>query len=119
MTISDMEHFANHKYGDNVYMIKTKEEIMLYTLKSKWKIRLTDMAKFGRYVLYHQNYTAKDTSTYHKQCEGKNLDWLVYYAIRHDLNLPANFDEFYRQFEMYKLGREIEESIARFNFFCD
>ena len=118
MTIQEIEWFANHKYGECVYLIPSDDELLILTMKSKWRIILKDRKRFGTYTLFHLNH-ATDRQYYHKQCNSVNLEWLVYYAIRHDLDIPADYQEFNRLYEMWKLGRQIEESIAAFNFFCE
>lgn len=118
MDIYDIEMFANHKYGENVYLINSREELIICTNKSKWRIIWSDIYRFHEFSLYHLNHTT-DREHYHKQCASKNVSWLVYYAICHDLDIPTNFAEFSRLYDMYMLGREIEEDIARFNFFCE
>ena len=119
MDIYEIEWFANHKYGDNVYLIKHGREIWVLTAKGKWRILLDDLRRFGHYTLFHMNYAGHNPSGFHKQCSGNNIEWLVYYAIRHDLDIPVDYQEFNRLYEMWKLGRQIEESIATFNFFCE
>lgn len=116
MNIYEIEWFVNHKYGENVYLIKTGKEILIFTAKGKWRLLLDDLRKFGHYTLYHVNHNLKG---YHYQCDGHCTEWLVYYAIRHDLDVPVDFKEFQRLYDMYCLGREAEENVARFNFFCD
>lgn len=118
MTAYEVEWFANHKYGDNVYLIETADELRIFTAKSKWRIMLNDKHRFGQYTLFHLNHNT-DRVYYHKQCEGFALARLVYYAICHDLDIPNNYAEFSRLYDMYKLGREIEESVAIFNFLSE
>lgn len=120
MNICEIEWFANHKYGENVYIVKQEKEILIFTIKGKWRIFLNDLDKFDHYTLFHMNHKGYySTDCYHQQCTGRNIEWLVYYAIRHDLDIPANFPEFQRLYDMYLLGREIEERVAYFNFLCD
>lgn len=118
MTVDEVVWFANHKYGECVYTIKTRKELLIFTQKSKWVIFLGDMYRFGRYTLYHLNYEG-DRVHYHKQGFGDHLDFLTYYALRHDLDLPCNYREFERLYEMWKLGRELEESFATFEFLSE
>ena len=118
MTVDEVVWFANHKYGECAYVINTGEELHIMTAKSQWRIYLRDAYRFGEYTLYHINYKT-DQIYYHKQCTGHHLDFLVYYAIRHDLDIPCDMKEFERLYEMWKLGREIEESVARWNFLCE
>ena len=115
MTIKEVEWFANHKYGECVYVVKTKEEVHILTSKSQWRIFLQDKSRFGRYTLYHMNQI-HEREHYHKQCYGRHLGFLVYYAVRHDLDIPCDMKEFERLWEMWKLGRELEESIDTWNF---
>lgn len=115
MTVKEVEWFANHRYGECVYVVETKEEVRILTSKSQWRIFLRDMPRFGRYTLYHMNQI-HEREHYHKQCYGQHLDFLVYYAVRHDLDIPCDIREFERLWEMWKLGREVEESIATWNF---
>lgn len=119
MNIYEIEWFANHKYGDNVYLIRQDGEIWILTKKGKWRILLDDLKRFGHYTLLHMNHSGYNPAGYHKQCVGNNIEWLVYYAIRHDLDIPADYTEFQRLYDMYRLGREIEERAAHFEFFCD
>lgn len=115
MTVEEVVWFANHKYGECVYIVQTKEELRIFTTKSQWCIFLKDLYRFGRYTLYHLNHQT-DQIFYHKQCYGNHLDFLVYYAVRHDLDIPCDIKEFERLWDMYKLGREVEESIATWEF---
>lgn len=115
MNIYEIEWCANHKYGENVYLIKADKEILILTATDKWRILLDDLTKFGCHTLFHANAQRG----YYYQCDNYSLEWLVYYVIRHDLGITANFREFQRLYEMYCLGCEIEENVARFNFFCD
>ena len=115
MTVKEVEWFANHKYGECVYVVKTKEEVHILTSKSQWRIFLQDKSRFGRYTLYHMNQI-HEREHYHKQCYGRHLGFLVYYAVRHDLDIPCDMKEFERLWEMWKLGREVEESIAAWEF---
>lgn len=118
MTVEEVVWFANHKYGECVYVVQSRDELRIFTLQSQWRIFLKDLYKFGRYALYHINYKS-DSEFYHKQCSGNHLDFLVYYALRHDLDIPCDIKEFERLWDMYKLGREVEESIAVWNFLCE
>ena len=115
MTVKEVEWFANHKYGECVYVVMNKKEMRILTVKSQWLVFLDDLYKFGRYYLYHINYNG-DREYYHKQGCGNHLNFLVYYAIRHDLDIPCDIKEFERLWEMWKLGREVEESIATWEF---
>ena len=117
MTVDEVVWFANHKYGECAYEVKSKTELRIFTSKSQWIIFLRDMPRFGKYTLYHINHMT-DKEHFHRQCYGYHLDFLVYYAIRHDLDLPCDMNEFMRLYEMWKLGREVEESIAAWEFFC-
>ena len=119
MNIYEIEWFANHKYGENVWLIQQKREIWIFTIKGKWRIFLDDLPRFGHYTLFHVNHKGNNPQGYHRQCIANNIEWLVYYAIRHDLDVPADFSEFQRSYDMYLLGREIEERVACFNFLCD
>lgn len=115
MTVDEVVWFANHKYGECAYTIERDNKLYIFTNKSQWCIFLKDMARFGKYTLYHINYNY-DNEHYHKQGHGYHLDFLVYYAIRHDLDLPCDMNEFMRLYDMWKLGREVEESIATWEF---
>lgn len=117
MTVDEVVWFANHKYGECAYTIERDNKLYIFTNKSQWCIFLKDMARFGKYTLYHINYNY-DNEHYHKQGHGYHLDFLVYYAIRHDLDLPCDMNEFMRLYDMWKLGREVEESIATWEFLC-
>ena len=118
MTPDEVVWFANHKYGECAYLIEYGNEMMILTTKSKWRILLNDLHRFGHYTLFHLNH-ATDRVHYHKQCESRDLDYLVYYAIRHDLDLPCDMREFERLWEMYCRGRELEESVAIFEFLSE
>lgn len=119
MTIQEIAWFANHKYGENVYLMVTKQEVLILTKDSKWRILLSDMRRFGFYTLAHLNHRT-DGIHYHVQCRGQNIDFLVYYAIMHDLNIgpygKTEWFEFQRLWDMYKLGRQLEESCAKWAF---
>lgn len=115
MTPDEVVWFANHKYGECAYLIEYGNEMIILTAKSKWRILLNDLHRFGHYTLFHLNH-ATDRVYYHKQCESRDLDFLIYYAIRHDLNIPCDMREFERLWNMYCLGRELEESVAAFEF---
>ena len=115
MTVDEVVWFANHKYGECVYVVMNKKEMRIMTTKSQWLVFLDDLRKFGRYTLYHINYKG-DQEHYHKQGHGDHLDFLVYYALRHDLDIPCDIKEFERLWEMWRLGREVEESIATWEF---
>ena len=117
MTADEVVWFANHKYGECAYLLEYGNEMIILTAKSKWRIILNDLHRFGHYTLFHFNHKT-DRMYYHKQCTSRDLDFLVYYAIRHDLNLPCDMQEFERLWEMYCLGRRLEESIATFDFLC-
>jgi hypothetical protein len=39
--------------------------------------------------------------------------------VRHDLDIPCDIKEFERLWEMWKLGREVEESCAIFKFLSE
>lgn len=114
----DVIWFANHKYGELAYIYLMGNEIKILTAKSKWRI-FVDSLNNKKFELYHLNYLT-DNLNYHKQGSSHNLDFLIYYAFMHDYDtLPygkKEWKEFKRLWEMYKLGREIEESIAIFNF---
>lgn len=116
MTPEEVVWFANHKYGENAYLIESETELLILTARSKWRILLNDLRRFGYYTLFHLNH-ATDMIYYHKQCTSRDLDFLVYYAVRHDLDIPCDMKEFERLWQMYCLGRELEESIATFEFF--
>ena len=115
MTVEEVVWFANHKYGECAYVVMNKKEVHILTAKSQWIIFLDDLYKFGRYYLYHINYKS-DREYYHKQGCSNHLNFLVYYAIRHDRDIPCDIKEFERFWEMWKLGREVEESIAIWEF---
>ena len=91
MTVDEVVWFANHKYGECAYTIERDNKLYIFTNKSQWCIFLKDMARFGKYTLYHINYKY-DNEHYHKQGHGYHLDFLVYYAIRHDLDLPCDMN---------------------------
>ena len=118
MTAEEVVWFANHKYGENAYLIESETEILIMTAKSKWRILLNDLKRFGHYTLFHLNHKT-DGIHYHKQCTSRDIDFLVYYAVRHDLDIPCDMAEFERLWEMYCLGRELEESCARFAFMSE
>ena len=56
MTIDEVVRFANHKYGECAYVVKSKTELRIFTTKSQWYIFLKDMPRFGKYSLYHINH---------------------------------------------------------------
>lgn len=117
MTINEVVFFLNHKHGETAYVIQENRELIIYTSKSKWRIMLDDFVRFNRYTLIHSNH-AYNEGYFHNQCSSVSLDYLVYYAITHDLGLPYDWKEFQRLWEMYKLGRELEESCSRWAFLC-
>lgn len=111
--------FFNHKKGEKAYFMETKNVIQIFTPSSKWAIFKNDYTRFHRFSLYH--YNDKRRRGYHKQMEGYELDYLVYCACYHDepeFVSPKEWKEFQRLWEMYKLGREIEESVATWDFLC-
>lgn len=118
MTINEVIYFLNHKHGECAYVIQEGRELVIYTARSKWRIMLDDFSRFNTYTLIHSNHKA-DVGFFHKQCTSANLDYLVYYAVTHDLdNIEYDWREFKRLWEMYKLGRELEESCSQFAFLC-
>ena len=118
MTADEVVWFANHKYGECAYLLEYGNEMIILTAKSKWRILLNDLRRFGHYTLCHLNH-ATDRVYYHQQCTSRDIDFLVYYAIRHDLDLPCDMREFERLWNMYLLGRELEESVALFEFLSE
>lgn len=119
MRCEEIAWFANHKYGEQVYYLRTKDEIRIFTPKSKWRILLRDFQRFGHYTLAHWNHKS-DRAYYHVQSTGTNLEFLVFYAIMHDLDVGAygkeEWHNFQHLYEMYKLGRQLEESCATWAF---
>lgn len=115
MTIEQIVSFANHKYGESAYWFRLGNEIQVWTAKSKWRILLSDMARFGHYTLYHLNHKT-DKVYYHRQCESKDVSYLVYYAVLHDLDKPYDWKGFQDSYELYVYGQELAESCARFAF---
>lgn len=122
MTAEQVVWFANHKYGESAYYFRSETEIQIWTAKSKWRILLNDLHRFGHYTLFHLNH-ATDGIHYHKQSQSRSLDFLAYYAVMHDLeDYPygkKEWLEFQRLWDMYCLGRELEESCARFAFLSE
>ena len=118
MTVDEVVWFINHKYGEQAWFIETDKAIEIYTTKSKWLIMKNDYKNFHIYTLFHFNNC--EGAHYHMQRRGYNLDYLVYQAIMHDNDTIFSTDdtwkEFNRSWEMYKLGREIEERAIVWNW---
>ena len=119
MTIYDVVYFAHHKFGDVAYLVEDKNEYILMTSSSKWKILKNDFPRFHCYVLYHSNNLS--LGGFHRQSKGNNISFLIFDAIRHDspeMN-KLSWEEFNYLWDMFLFGRELEASIATFNFLCD
>lgn len=120
MTVQEVVWFMNHKYGEQAYVVETKKEILLFSLKSKWIIKKSDFKHFHTYTLFHFNDVEREH--YHVQLKSQNLDYLVYQAIAHDNeNIPySNNDwkQFNEMWNMYLLGREIEGRVAAWDWLC-
>ena len=114
MTAHEVEWFINHKYGEQAYLVETDKQILIFTAKSKWIVQKSDFKRFQFYTLFHSNNT--QGYGYHVQMRNKNLDYLVYCAIMHDNGLEQNWDEFLQNWDLYCLGREIEERTAQFQW---
>ena len=46
MTPEEVVWFANHKYGENAYLIESETELLILTARSKWRILLNDLRRF-------------------------------------------------------------------------
>lgn len=121
MTVQEVVWFMNHKYGEQAYVVETKKEILLFSLKSKWIIKKSDFKHFRTYILFHFNDVEREH--YHVQLKSQNLDYLVYQAIAHDNeNIPySNNDwkQFNEMWNMYLLGREVEGRAAAWDWLCN
>ena len=119
MKLDDIIFFCNHKYGEVCYLVEDEKEILLLTSKNKWKIIKADFSRFHRWFLYHSNYPVREG--YHRQSSNVNLDFLIFDAIRHDTPQMEyiSWEKFKYLWDMYCYGREIESSIAAFNFLCE
>lgn len=119
LTAREVVFFANLKFGEVAYLVEDKDEYLLMTSNSKWRIIKKDFSRFNYYVLYHSNN--KTLEGFHRQSKGINVDFLIFDAIRHDTpsmsELP--WEEFNRLWGMFLYGRELESSIAAFEWFCD
>ena len=115
MTVDQVIWFANHKYGESAYWYRKDNEIIVLTAKSKWRILLSDMARFNHYTLYHINHKT-DRIYYHRQCESKDISYLVYYAVLHDLNQPYDWHKFQDMYDLYCLGQQLADSCNQFAF---
>ena len=49
---------------------------------------------------------------------GYAKDFMVYYAVMHDMGLPYDWSGFLQSWALYNLGREVEERAAIFQWFC-
>ena len=119
LTAREVVFFANHKFGEVAYLVEDKDEYLLMTSNSKWRIIKKDFSRFNYYVLYHSNN--KTLEGFHRQSKGINIDFLIFDAIRHDsaeLN-GISWEEFNRLWEMFIYGRELESSLATFNYLSD
>ena len=116
MTVHDVVWFINHKYGEQAYVVETEEQILIFTAKSKWIVQKTDYKRFQYYTLFHFNYA--QGSGFHVQMRGYAKDFMVYYAVMHDMGLPYDWSGFLQSWALYNLGREVEERAAIFQWFC-
>lgn len=114
VTAHEVEWFINHKYGEQAYVVETEKQIFIFTAKSKWIVQKTDYNRFRFYTLFHSNNV--QGSGYHVQMRGKHVDYLIYCAIMHDNGLEQDWNKFYKQWELYCLGRKIEERAAQFSW---
>ena len=117
MTSSEVVWFINHKYGEQAYVVETETQILIFTAKSKWIVQKEDMKRFGFYTLFHFNL--EEGAGFHRQMRGYNIDFLVWCAIMHDMDefYPNSaWNKFYEDWQMYLLGREIEERAATFKW---
>ena len=117
MTAHEVEWFINHIYGEQAYVVETEKQILIFTAKSKWIVQKTDYDRFQFYTLFHSNNT--QGYGYHVQMRNKNIGYLVYCAIMHDAEIIQNWDKFLTRWELYCLGRKIEERAAAFQWFSN
>ena len=115
MTPDEVVWFINHKYGEQAYIVETNEEILIFSRTSKWIIFKKDFSKFHIYTLFHFNDIER--KHYHIQNRSGNIDYLVFQAVMHDnKNNHIDWLEFKRLWEMYLLGREIEERATKWEW---
>ena len=115
MTAYEVAWFINHKYGEQAYVIETEQQILIFTAKSKWIVQKTDYQRFHFYTLFHSNNT--QGYGYHVQMRGNRIDYLVYCAIMHDNGLLQDWNYFLNSWQLYCLGRQIEERAALFEWY--
>ena len=119
LTAREVVFFANLKFGEVAYLVEDKDEYLLMTSNSKWRIIKKDFSRFNYYVLYHSNNLSLEG--FHRQSKGTNLAFLIFDAIRHDspeMN-KMSWEEFNYLWDMFLFGRKLEASMATFNFLCD
>ena len=114
MTAQEVVWFINHKYGEQAYVVETEKQILIFTAKSKWIVQKTDYESFRYYTLFHFNNA--QGSGYHVQMRGHDIDFMVYSAIMHDLELGYDWNGFLQSWKLFLLGREIEERAAAFQW---
>lgn len=117
MTAQEVVFFANLKFGEVAYLVEDKDEYLLMTSNSKWRIIKRDFSRFHCYTLYHSN----SIEGFHKQQRNPKVEFLIFDAIRHDTPSMSkvSWEEFNRLWEMFLYGREIESRVAAFEWFCD
>ena len=120
MTPQEVVWFFNHKHGERAYLVETEQYLQIFTSKSKWKIIKDDYRRFKQYTLYH--FSTRAGQGYHKQMNGRTLEYLVYCACCHDetetYTTPKTWNEFCRLYDMYCYGREIEERANCWDWLC-
>lgn len=116
VTAQEVVWFINHKYGEQAYVVETEEQILIFTAKSKWIVQKTDYERFRYYTLFHYNFA--QGSGYHVQMHGYAQDFMVYYAIMHDMGMEYDWQGFLQSWKLYLLGREVESRAAAFEWLC-
>jgi len=117
VTSSEVVWFINHKYGEQAYVVETEAQVLIFTAKSKWIVQKKDYKRFGFYTLFHFNL--EEGSGFHVQMRGHHIDFLVWAAIMHDMDgfhPNSEWNQFYESWQLYLLGREIEERAATFEW---
>ena len=115
MSPQEVVWFVNHKFGEQAYLVENDEKITILTLKSKWVIFKKDFSRFHIYTLFHFN--DEEREHYHIQNKSRNIDYLVYIALTHDNGgRYSEWKQFCENWELFKLGREIESRASAWNF---
>ena len=120
MTSSEVVWFINHKYGEQAYVVETEKQVLVFTAKSKWIVQKDDKKRFGFYTLFHFNLARGEG--FHVQMRGRNIDFLVWCALTHDMEEFYTIDkwnDFIQSWELFQLGQECEERAALFKWFSD